>query len=102
MVNRSEFARLLANQNLSHVDRAVAFLYYYRETQAFDERSARDLASDLHDEGFPRPNVTILKRSLSRSRFTTRGSQPGLYKLDLRRLSQLEAAYGDFLNVRKV
>ncbi|SRR6266404_1875016 len=102
MVSRTDFARLLADQPLSHVDRAVAFLYYYRETQAFDERSARDLASDLHDEGFPRPNVTLLKRALSKSKFTTKGSQPGLYKLDLRRLPQLEAAYADFLNVRKV
>jgi len=101
MVSRSDFARLLAAQNLSHVDRAIAFLYYYRETQAFDERSARDLVSDLHDEGFPRPNVTLLKRALSKSKFTTQGSRPGLYKLDLRRLAPLEAAYGDFLNVRK-
>jgi hypothetical protein len=71
MVTRSQFARHLAELNASHIDRAVAFLYYYRETQQFEERSASDLAADLHDEGFPRPNVTRLKRALSRSRFTT-------------------------------
>lgn len=102
MVSRSEFARLLAELNASHVDRAVAFLYYYRETQQFEERSASALAADLHDEGFPRPNVTLLKRALSRSNFTTKGSQPGLYKLDVRRLGDLEALYGEFLNQKKV
>ena len=102
MVGRSEFARIVADLNLSHVDRAVAFLFYYRETQAFEERSAGDLASDLHEEGFPRPNVTLLKRALSNSTFTTRGSQPGLYKLDVRRLGELEGFYGQFLNQKKV
>jgi len=102
MVTRSQFARHLAKLNVSHIDRAVAFLYYYRETQQFEERSARDLAADLHDEGFPRPNVTLLKRALSRSRFTTRGARSGVYKLDVRRLGDLEALYGEFLDQKKV
>jgi hypothetical protein len=87
--------------NVSHIDRAVAFLYYYRETQQFEERSASDLAVDLHDEGFPRPNVTLLKRALSRSRFTTGGPRSGVYKLDVRRLGDLEALYGEFLDQKK-
>lgn len=102
MLSRSEFARLLADLNLSHVDRAIAFLYYYRESQEFEERSASDLASDLHDEGFPRPNITYLKRDLSRSKFTTQGSRRGLYKLDVRRLGDLESDYGKLLNQKKV
>ena len=102
MVSRREFSRLLAERNVSHVDRAVAFLYFYRETQQFEERSGGDLAGDLHDEGFPRPNVTLLNRALSRSRFTTRGSRPVLYKLDVRRLGDLEALYGEFLNQKKI
>jgi len=102
MVSRSQFARHLAKLNVSHIERAVAFLYYYRETQQFEERSASDLAADLHDEGFPRPNVTLLKRALSNTRFTTRGSRSGLYKLDVRRLGDLEALYGEFLNQKKV
>ena len=47
MVSRSQFARHLAKLNVSHIERAVAFLYYYRETQQFEERSASDLAADL-------------------------------------------------------
>lgn len=102
MVSRSEFSQNLANLNLSHADRAVAFLYYYRETQEFDERSASDLAADLHDEGFPRPNVTRLRQDLSRSRYTTRGSKPGVFQLDLRRLEEVAALYEDSLARKKI
>lgn len=102
MISRSELSRHLAELNLSHTDRAVAFLYYYRETQEFEERSVSDLAGDLHDEGFPKPNVTRLREGLSRSQFITRGSRPGLYQLDLRRIGELESCYGQLLERRKV
>ena len=52
MANRSDFSRNLAQLDLSHLNRAVAFLYYYRETQEFEERSASDLAADLQEGGF--------------------------------------------------
>jgi len=84
------------------VDRAVAFLYYYRETQKFDERSAAELAADLHDEGFPRPNVTRLRQDLSRSHFTIRGSKPGVFQLDLRRIEEVAALYEGSLARKKI
>ena len=102
MVSRSEFSRHLAKLDLSHADRAIAFLYYYRETQEFEERSASDLAADLHDEGFPRPNVTRLRHDLSKSRFTTKGSRSGVFRLDLRRLEEIAALYEDSLARKKV
>ncbi len=102
MASRRDFSRHLATLNLSHADRAVAFLYYYRETQEFDERSVSDLAEDLHDEGFPKPNVTNLRKALSKSQFAIRGSQSGLYQLDVRRIEELEAIYGQLLKRRKV
>jgi len=102
MASRSEFSRHLAELNLSHTDRAVAFLYYYRETQEFEERSASDLSGDLHEEGFPKPNGARLRVGLSKSRFTTRGSQSELYQLDVRRIGELEALYGQLLKLRKV
>ena len=102
MVSRSDFSRHLAKLELSHTDRAVAFLYYYRETQEFEERPVSDLAADLQDEGFPRPNVTRLREGLSRSQFTTRGSRPGVFRLDLRRLEEVAALYEEALARRKV
>lgn len=102
MANRSDFSRNLARLDLSHLNRAVAFLYYYRETQEFEERSASDLAADLQDEGFPRPNVTRLQEALSGSRLTTRGSKRGVFRLDLRRLEEVAAIYEELLARRKV
>lgn len=102
MVSRSDFAKHLANLKLSHAERAVAFLYYYRESQEYEERSVKDLAGDLHDEGFPRPNVTRLREDLTKSQFTTRGSKAGLFRLDLRRIEDIANLYEDMLSRKKV
>jgi hypothetical protein len=98
MPSRKEFATGLATLDLSHEDRAIALLWYYRESQEFDERTAADLAADLHEEGFPRPHVTKLHRALTQSKFTIRGRRPKSFQLDLRHVADLEAKYRPFLN----
>jgi hypothetical protein len=100
--DRSHFAQDIASLESSHTDRAIAFLWYYRETQEFEERTASELANDLHDEGFPKPNVTRLHRDLARSRFTVKGRRPESFQIDVRRLADLQQAYGQFLSARKV
>jgi hypothetical protein len=84
------------------VDRAIALLWYYRQTQEYDERTASDLASDLREEGFPKPNVSRLKDDLRRSNFTIKGRQRDSVQVDVRRLSDLDARYGELLKVRRV
>lgn len=102
MPDRSSFARGIASLGLSPVDRAVALLWYYRQTQQFEERTASELANDLHDEGFPKPNVTRLSRQLARSRYTTKGRRPGSFQIDVRGFPTLEEKYGQFLRAKKV
>ena len=102
MADRSRFAKGIASLDLSHTDRAVAFLWYYRQTQEFEERTASELANDLHDEGFPKPNVTRLNRDLTKTRWTIKGRRPESFQIDVRRLSELEEKYGEFLTVKKV
>jgi hypothetical protein len=102
MADRSRFAKDIGSLDLSHTDRAVALLWYYRQTQEFEERTASELANDLHDEGFPKPNVTRLNRDLTRSRSTIKGRRSGSFQIDVRRLSDLEEKYGQFLRVKKV
>ena len=102
MADRSRFAKGIASLDLSHTDRAVAFLWYYRQTQEFEERTASELANDLHDEGFPKANVTRLNRDLAKSRFTIKGRRAGSFQVDVRRLSDLEGKYGEFLRLKKV
>jgi hypothetical protein len=97
MVNRAQFARAIAGLQLTHADRAVALLYYYSVTQEFEERSASQLAGDLAEESFPRPNVTRLQDDLRRDRRTIRGTRPGTFRLDVRRLTELEGQFAEHL-----
>jgi hypothetical protein len=101
MKTRTDFAHGLAQKSLSHVDRAVALLWYYRHTQEFEERSASALATDLHDEGFPKPNVTRLASDLRRSQFTARGKRPGTFQIDVRHIATLDESYLPLLGTRK-
>lgn len=80
----------------------MALLWYYRHTQEFDERSASALAADLHDEGFPKPNVTRLAADLKRSRYTTRGKRPGTFQVDVRHVAALDDSYLPHLGIRRV
>jgi len=102
MRTRSDFAKGLADKKLSHVDRAVALLWYYRNSQEFDERSASALATDLQDEGFPRPNVTRLATDLKLCRDTIRGKRPDTFQIDVRRVPALDERYLPLLGARKV
>lgn len=102
MESRSGFARALGDLSLSHAERAIAFLWYYRQTQEFEERAASELANDLHDEGFPKPNVTRLRGELTKNKFTVRGHRAGSFQLDVRRLSELDEKYSPLLRVKIV
>lgn len=102
MKTRADFAHGLAQKSLSHVERAVALLWYYRHTQEFEERSASALAIDLHDEGFPKPNVTRLASDLRRSAHTARGKRPGTFQIDVRRVAALDEAYLPLLGTKRV
>ncbi|MDD5543794.1 MAG: hypothetical protein PHX83_11525 [Acidobacteriia bacterium] len=93
MASRKQFAKGLARLGLSHVDRAIALLWYYRETQLFDERSPSELAADLHEEDFPKPNVTRLGQELRQSRYTIGGKRKGTLQLDARKVDELNTKY---------
>lgn len=102
MATRQEFSRRIAEVATTHLDRALAFLWYYGYSQEYEERSPAELAGDLHDEGFPRPNVTRLRDDLRKSPFAVRGSRKGSYKLDLRRKGTLDEQYQELLNIKVV
>jgi len=102
VVSRKQFAKGLARLGLSHVDRAVALLWYYRETQLFDERSPSELAADLHEEDFPKPNITRLTQDLRRSRYTIGGTRKGTVQLDARKVDELNTKYLPLLGLPDV
>ena len=102
MSTRSAFAEEIANLELTHAQRAIAFLWYYRQSQEFDERTASELANDLHDEGFPKPHISKLHSALMRSHFTNKGKREKTFQVDLRKLEKLDEKYDDFLDVKRV
>lgn len=102
MDDRQSFCRNLSRLESQHIDRAIALLWYYQKTQQFEERAASELANDLQDEGFPRPNVTRLKSQLARSRFVVAGRQKGTYRLNVRYLDKLDSKYDELLAAKLV
>ena len=102
MQTRTEFAGGIAQLNLSHAERAVALLWFYRQTKRYEERSASDLANDLRDEGFPRPNSSRLAADLRRHRCTVRGKRPNSFQLDLRSVLSLDEQYLPVLGIKRV
>ena len=101
-MSRSSFCRRLADLSLSHVDRAIALLWFYRQTQEFEERTPSDLAGDLREEGFPKPSVSRLRAALQNSRFTIKGRQKNAFQIDVRRISELDSRFGDLCELRRV
>lgn len=100
MSSRTDFARRIAELSLTHAGRAIALLWFYDYTQDYEERTASELASDLHDEGFPRPNVTRLREDLRKDRCVIKGSRKGSFRLDVRRRSALDDTYLSLLNIK--
>jgi hypothetical protein len=100
--SRNAFAKSVAGAGLEQVDLAVAFLWYYRQTLQYLERTPSELAQDLHEEGFSHPNVTRLRESLAKSRFATRGKKPGSFQLNLACASELDQKYSALAEFRSI
>ena len=102
MKTRGQFLQALTGLGLTHSGRAIALLWYYRQTQEFEERSPSELANDLMDEGFPKPHVTDLHDAMRRSRYVVRGRGPKTFQVDARRLIELDERYSEILALKKV
>ena len=100
MVTRTNFLREISRLDLSQPEEAIALLWFYRQTQTFDERSASELAADFRDEGYTAPNATRLADSLRHSRKTANGRRRGTFQINSRYLDELETDYGSFLDIR--
>ncbi len=77
-------------------------VWYYRHTQEYEERSASDLAYDLQDAGFPKPNVTRLEQDLRKSKFTIRGRRKETFQIDIRKLGELDDKYLPLLSKKEI
>lgn len=102
MQTRSDFAKKLSQLALTHEERATAFLWYYRSTQQFEERSAKELSDDMHAEGFPLANPSRLEDDLRKGRTVIRGKRKGTLQIDIRRLDELGERYSPLLSAKAI
>lgn len=100
MANRTNFLREISRLNLNQTEEAIALLWFYRQTQTFEERSAPELADDFREEGYPEPNSSRLSAALRRSRKTVAGQRRGTFQINSRYLDDLETQYGTHLSTR--
>jgi len=99
--SKTAFVQKLTTANLSHFERALGLLWYYRETQEFEERTPAELAGDLLDLGFTRPHVSRLKEKLTRSRLAVAGARAGTKRINARYSDDLEKKFAPFLDPPK-
>ncbi len=102
MESRSQFAERIGELRGAPLQKALAFLWYYRQTQDFEERTPSELANDLEEERFPKPNVTRLKEALAGSRLTIRGQRQASFQLSMRGILELDKEYSDILKLKTV
>ena len=96
MKSNDDFLAALPDQ--SHHERAIALLWYYRETQQFDERTPAELACDVRDAGFSKPHVTRLTEKLRRSKFVIRGSRKATFQINVRHVEDLSKRFRQYLD----
>lgn len=100
MSDRRQFCVRLIGGNLSEIENAIGLLWFYRQTQEFENRTAAELAADLHEEGLARPNVTRLHERLAKSPLTTKGRRAKSFQINARKIDDIEKKFSPFLKVR--
>lgn len=100
MSDRKYFVDKIAQLDLTRAEQAIALLWFYRQNQDFEERSASELAKDLADEQLGKPNVTQLHKDLSKSKQTVKGRRPKTFQIHAKYLQELNTKYDQFLNSR--
>ncbi|MCK4793171.1 MAG: DUF4145 domain-containing protein [Desulfobacteraceae bacterium] len=99
---RKNFAEKISQLTTSRTEQAIAFLWFYRYTQSFEERTASELASDLAEEGLGRPNVTVLHKQLGKNKKTVKGRRVKTFQLHTRFIQELNKKYGPLVNLKDV
>ncbi len=102
MDERSKFIKQISQLGLFRVEQAIALLWFYRQNQIFDERTASELADDLLEEGLGRPNVTNLNRDLTISKKTVKGKRKKTFQINVKFLNDLDNTYGKFLAIKSI
>lgn len=100
MADVEHFCKQLAQAGLREIDNAIGLLWFYRQTQLFDDRTPSELADDLHEQGFPKPNISRLRAGLAKSNLTARGRRKKSFQINVRHMDELDSKFAKFVRVR--
>jgi len=98
MINRSEFASNLSKGGLSHLERAIGFLWFYSDNKIYSERTTADLVNDMSEAGFASENESRLRKNLLKSKFIVKGKSPDSFRINHRFITQINEKYAKFSN----
>ena len=101
MSDRTQFSEAISTIAKSHLFRAIAFIWFYRETGEHQDRTAAELANDLHEEDFAKPRVPRLHAELTNDKRTVKGARPKSFKLNLSYVAGLDKIFGDLVKQRR-
>lgn len=83
-------------KNLNNEKRALCLLWWHSQNQKPDSIKASFLAAQIQELSLGNPNPTILKKSLSTSKFTI--SSNGGYKLKIDKFQEVESWFRPYLD----
>lgn len=101
MSERSNLAEAIAPTAKTHFARAIAFLWFYRHSGEYLDRTAAELAKDLQNEDFPKPRVSRLHLELANSRYTVKGSRVKSFKINRAYAAELDKRYSSLVNAKR-
>lgn len=102
MNDRKIFIERISQLDLKRVEQAIALLWFYRQTQTFDERTSSELSEDLFEEGLGKPNVTTLYRDLSKNKMTVKGKRKNTFQINTKYINDLNTKYFEYLSQKNI
>ena len=102
MNERINFIGRISQLSLTRVEQAIALLWFYRQTQIYDERTASELAEDLFEDGLGKPNVTKLNQDLIKNKRTVKGKRKKTFQINAKYLNEFETKFGKYLAIKTV
>lgn len=93
MTYLSSFCEHLANENMSELDRTIALIWFQTEIMGEHDCTVNEVCEILHSQSFSTPNPSRLKKNLSLSNFTVKGSRDNSYRIHKKSLVELSNKY---------
>lgn len=96
-----KFLKALANDGFSNLERAIATLWWHERFSDNGSKTAKEVAYELEQAGYPKQNVSRLNSSLHGDRRTAKSSSAG-YRIRVGRLTELDEIFLRFVSSQPI